>query len=90
MFLFAGPTTRSEKAARDSKQMVNRQMGKWKVVICKNGKLLCILSFIVLNVYNPPCKDGNVRFTTIPLKSSSNHYCGIDVAAFLGLTPQLR
>ena len=25
----------------------------------------------------PPCKDGNARFTTIPLKSLSDQKCGI-------------
>ena len=33
---------------------------------------------------DPPCKDGYVRFTTVPLEPSSDLYCE-DIVILLGL-----
>ena len=31
---------------------------------------------VCVNSSNPPCKDGNARFTTVPLKLYSDYRCG--------------
>ena len=41
------------------------------------GTLIVVLS-------DPPCKDGNARFTTVPLKPLSDQRCG-SIVVFLDL-----
>ena len=40
--------------------------------------LFCFLNWTVsINLIDPPCKDGNARFTTIPLNTRSDQKCFI-------------
>ena len=37
-------------------------------------RIIFLLEEIVIKRNDPPCKDGNARFTTVPLKPFSDQY----------------
>ena len=52
-------------------------MAKMTYLLKPRGLYFDVKGTVSVISSNSPCKDGNARFTTIPLKHLSGQYCGI-------------